>query len=131
MNDVTDVPIMLDGDTGYGDFNTFRKVVKKMCQRGLSAICIEDKQFPKSNSFSNSKTKLADVNEFCRKLKAGLDTREDENFNIITRVESLIAGQSVEEALVNVENKVASLEEVFRLNNEVDMNELENKYLYN
>ena len=43
----------------------------------------------------------------------------------------MIAGQSVEEALVNVENKVASLEEVFRLNNEVDMNELENKYLYN
>ena len=51
MSDATDIPILLDGDTGYGNFNNMRRLVKKLEQRGIAGVCIEDKLFPKTNSF--------------------------------------------------------------------------------
>ena len=50
MADATQIPILVDGDTGYGNFNNVRRVVQKLCQRGIGGICIEDKLFPKTNS---------------------------------------------------------------------------------
>ncbi|GJM77149.1 hypothetical protein HMSSN036_93650 [Paenibacillus macerans] len=47
MSDATSIPILLDGDTGYGNFNNARRLVKKLEQRGIAGVCIEDKQFPK------------------------------------------------------------------------------------
>ena len=92
MSDATSVPIMLDGDTGYGDFNNFRRLVKKLCQRDIAAVCIEDKIFPKTNSLIDGDQTLADIDEFCGKIKAGKDSQSDEDFSIIARVEALIAG---------------------------------------
>ena len=50
MSDVTTIPILLDGDTGYGNFNNMRRLVRKLEQRGVAGVCIEDKLFPKTNS---------------------------------------------------------------------------------
>jgi phosphoenolpyruvate phosphomutase len=50
MSDATSIPILLDGDTGYGNFNNARRLVKKLEQRGIAGVCLEDKLFPKSNS---------------------------------------------------------------------------------
>ena len=61
MSDATHIPILLDADTGYGNFNNMRRLVKKLEQRGVAAVCIEDKLFPKTNSFINSERQpLAD-----------------------------------------------------------------------
>lgn len=103
MADATRIPILLDGDTGYGDFNNFRRLVKKLGQRGVAAVCIEDKQFPKTNSLTDGRQVLADVEEFCGKIKAGKDSQEDPDFAIIARVEALIAGWSLDEALKRAE----------------------------
>jgi phosphoenolpyruvate phosphomutase len=51
MADKTRVPILMDGDTGYGDYNNVRRMVRKLEQRGVAGVCIEDKVFPKRNSF--------------------------------------------------------------------------------
>ncbi len=51
MADATSIPILLDGDTGFGNFNNARRLVQKLEQRGCSAVCIEDKELPKTNSF--------------------------------------------------------------------------------
>jgi phosphoenolpyruvate phosphomutase len=76
MSDVTSIPILLDGDTGYGNFNNMRRLVKKLEQRGIAGVCIEDKLFPKTNSFINgSRQALADIDEFCGKIKAGKDSQ--------------------------------------------------------
>ena len=72
MVDVTSIPILLDADTGYGNFNNFRRLVKKLNQRDIAAVCIEDKLFPKTNSFLGENQPLADINEFCGKIKAGI-----------------------------------------------------------
>ncbi|MDA0705025.1 MAG: isocitrate lyase/phosphoenolpyruvate mutase family protein, partial [Proteobacteria bacterium] len=92
MADATTIPILLDGDTGYGNFNNFRRLVRKLCQRGVAGVCIEDKQFPKTNSFLGENQPLADIDEFCGKIKAGKDSQTDPDFNVVARIEALIAG---------------------------------------
>ncbi len=100
MADNTQVPILLDGDTGYGNFNNMRRLVTKLEQRGVAAVCIEDKIFPKTNSFIKGESQpLADVDEFCGKIKAGKDAQSDDDFCIVARTESFIAGWGLEEAL--------------------------------
>jgi phosphoenolpyruvate phosphomutase len=104
MADASDLPILLDGDTGYGNFNNMRRLVRKLEQRGIAGVCIEDKQFPKTNSFLNGERQpLADVAEFAGKIAAGKDTQTDPNFSIVARVEALIAGWGMEEALRRAE----------------------------
>lgn len=100
MADASDLPILLDGDTGYGNFNNVRRLVKKLEQRGIAGVCIEDKQFPKTNSFIDGERQpLAEIDEFCGKIKAGKDSQSDPDFSIVARVEALIAGWGMDEAL--------------------------------
>ena len=104
MAEATTVPIMLDGDTGYGNFNNMRRLVRKLEQRDVAAVCIEDKLFPKANSFIDGRHQsLADIDEFCGKLKAGKDAQTDDRFSIVARVEALIAGHGMAEALRRAE----------------------------
>ena len=104
MTDVTSIPILLDGDTGYGNFNSMRRLVRKLEQRGVAGVCIEDKLFPKTNSFlAGERQPLADVDEFCGKIKAGKDSQMDPGFCIVARVEALIAGWALDEALRRAE----------------------------
>ena len=103
MADATAIPILVDGDTGYGNFNNVRRLVKKLCQRGIAGVCIEDKLFPKTNSFIGENQPLADVDEFCGRIKAGKDSQSDDDFQIVARVEALIAGWGMEEALRRAE----------------------------
>ncbi|WP_153101999.1 phosphoenolpyruvate mutase [Paraburkholderia hayleyella] len=104
MADASDLPILLDGDTGYGNFNNVRRLVRKLEQRGIAGVCIEDKQFPKTNSFINGERQpLAEIDEFCGKIKAGKDSQNDANFSLVARVEALIAGWGMDEALRRAE----------------------------
>src|ERR1700726_265810 len=104
MADASDLPILLDGDTGYGNFNNMGRLVRKLEQRGIAGVCIEDKKLPKTNSFLNGKRQpLANIDEFAGKIAAGKDTQRDADFSIIARVEALIAGWGMEEALRRAE----------------------------
>jgi phosphoenolpyruvate phosphomutase len=104
MADGTTVPMLLDGDTGYGDFNSMRRLIRKLEQRGVAGVCIEDKIFPKTNSFiRGSNQPLASIEEFSGKIKAGKDAQSDDDFVIVARVEAFIAGWGLEEAMKRAE----------------------------
>jgi phosphoenolpyruvate phosphomutase len=104
MTDAVKIPMLLDGDTGYGNFNNVRRLVKKLEQRDVAAVCIEDKLYPKTNSFiDGTKQQLAEVDEFCSRIKAGKDAQADDDFCLITRVEAFIAGWGLDEALRRAE----------------------------
>jgi len=104
MTDVTSIPILLDGDTGYGDFNNMRRLVRKLGQIGVAGVCIEDKLFPKTNSFIQGEAQpLEDIQTFCGKIQAGKDSQRDDDFCIVARVEAFIAGWGLEEALKRAE----------------------------
>ncbi len=100
MSDATNIPILLDGDTGYGNFNNVRRLVRKLEQRDIAAVCMEDKIFPKTNSFLNGDTqKLACKDEFAGKIKAAKDSQTDPNFSVVARLEGFITGCPLEDTL--------------------------------
>ena len=104
MSDATTIPILLDADTGYGNFNNVRRLVRKLEQRNVAAMCIEDKLFPKTNSFiEGEKQPLADINEFSGKIKAAKDTQQNADFCVVARVEAFIVGHGLAEALKRAE----------------------------
>lgn len=100
MSDATSIPILIDADTGYGNFNNVRRLVRKLGQREVAAMCIEDKLFPKTNSFINGEGQpLAEINEFAGKIRAAKDTQVDPDFCVVARLEAFIAGWGLDEAL--------------------------------
>jgi phosphoenolpyruvate phosphomutase len=100
MSDASSIPILLDADTGYGNFNNARRLVRKLEQRGIAGMCIEEKLFPKTNSFINGEQQpLAPVEEFSGKIRAVKDAQHDPDFCVVARVEALIAGHPLDEAL--------------------------------
>ena len=104
MSDGTSIPILLDGDTGYGNFNNTRRLVKKCEQRQVAGICIEDKLFPKSNSLLEGEPQpLANIDEFCGKITAAKEAQSDPNFMVVARIESFIAGWGLAETIKRAE----------------------------
>ena len=101
MADASELPILLDGDTGYGNFNNVRRLVRKLEQRNVAGVCLEDKLFPKTNSFiDGEKQILAQVDEFAGKIRAAKDTQLDPDFVVVARTEAFIAGWGLEQALL-------------------------------
>jgi phosphoenolpyruvate phosphomutase len=100
MTDACDLPILVDGDTGYGNFNNASIFVQKLESRGIAAVCVEDKKFPKTNSFlENALDALADPNEFTGKIRAMKAAQRTKAFSVIARLESLIIGAGVTDAV--------------------------------
>lgn len=104
MSDATTLPILLDADTGYGNFNNARRLVSKLESRGIAGACLEDKLFPKTNSLHDGRAQpLADIEEFALKIKACKDSQTDPDFCVVARVEAFIAGWGLDEALRRAE----------------------------
>ena len=99
MNEATSLPVIADCDTGYGNVNNVIHLVEKYEKAGIAAVCIEDKIFPKVNSFVEGRQELADIDEFCGKLSAVKNTQKNKDFMVIARIEALIAGWGMKEAL--------------------------------
>jgi len=107
MSDAVSIPILFDGDTGFGNYNTARRLVRKLEERRIAGVCFEDKLFPKTNSFVGSETQeLADRVEHSNKLRACKEHQRDPNFTVVARLESLIVGSGLEDALRRAESYV-------------------------
>lgn len=97
--EVTNKPIIVDGDTG-GDPNAFEYFVRKAEGLGVSGVIIEDKVYPKRNSLdADSPQVLEDPTVFAHKIKRGKQALLTTDVMIIARLESLIAGAGLADAL--------------------------------
>jgi len=98
--EVTTKPIILDGDTG-GKTEHFAYNVRTLERLGVSAIIIEDKTGLKQNSLfgTDAKQILDDSHEFAKKIYAGKTAQLTRDFMIFARIEALIAGYGVDEAI--------------------------------
>ena len=96
----TTKPIIFDGDTG-GKIEHFTFTVRTLERHGISAIIIEDKVGLKKNSlFGTDAIQTQDTIEgFCAKIKADKEAQVTQDFMIIARIESLIAGKPMSDAL--------------------------------
>lgn len=100
MREAADIPVLMDGDTGYGNANNVVYAVKKFEEAGIAGISLEDKKFPKENSLlAGGRQDLASPEEFAGKIMAAVETRKNKDFLVVGRVEALIAGLGIDEAL--------------------------------
>ena len=100
MADTCKIPVIADCDTGYGGPSNVSHMVRKYENAGIAAICIEDKTFPKQNSLlENGQNDLISEKEFVAKIIAAKEAKQDKNFMIIARIEALISGAGMDEAL--------------------------------
>lgn len=96
----TTKPIIFDGDTG-GKIEHFVFTVRTLERHGISAVIIEDKVGLKKNSLFGTSVQQnqASIEEFCDKLRSGKNAQVTKDFMIVARIESLICGKSMEDAL--------------------------------
>ena len=105
---VTQKPLIVDADTG-GSPSQFEYFVDNLQRLGVSAVIIEDKQFPKRNSLDASANQdLESPNKFANKLERGNNIKRNEEFMIIARIESLIAGEGMKDALLRAQKYLES-----------------------
>ncbi|MEH7110985.1 oxaloacetate decarboxylase [Neobacillus niacini] len=97
MADVTNVPIVVDGDTGFGNAINVIRTVREFERAGVAAIQIEDQVSPKKCGHFSGKEVIT-KEEMVGKIKAALDTRKDENLAIMARTDA-IAVNGVEDAI--------------------------------
>lgn len=96
--DSSKLPVLVDGDGGFGNFNNARLLARMLRRRGAAGVALEDSCFPKMNSFVGEGHVLADVDEFSGRLRAVKDAVTDE-LVLVARIEALIAGRGMEEAI--------------------------------
>ncbi len=103
VNDIIEIttkPIIFDGDTG-GRIDQFPFMVRSLERLGVCAVIIEDKSGQKRNSlFDNEAIHQQEyIEDFCEKIRAGNRARLTSEFMIIARIESLILGKGMDDAL--------------------------------
>lgn len=107
--EVTTKPIILDGDTG-GKIEHFVYNVKTLERLGVSAIIIEDKTGLKKNSLFGTEVQqtLDDPDHFAEKIHSGKQALATRDFMIFARLESLIAGKGIEDALMRARKYISA-----------------------
>ncbi|MEO7922193.1 MAG: phosphoenolpyruvate mutase [Chitinophagaceae bacterium] len=98
--EVTTKPVIFDGDTG-GKTEHFVYTVRSLERLGVSAIVIEDKKGLKRNSLldEQSSQEQESIDAFCEKIRAGKKSTVTKDFMIIARIESLVLGKTVDDAI--------------------------------
>ena len=96
----TDLPVVADCDNGFGGLNNVVRTLREFDAAGIAAISIEDNLFPKRNSLMGADTRreLIPIADQARRLHEAKAAQASDDFTLIARVESLIAGHGVEDA---------------------------------
>ncbi len=90
MVKMTDKPIIADADTGYGGLLNVRHTVRGYEDAGVSAMQIEDQEFPKKCGHTPNR-RVIPLEEMVRKIEVGVDSRRSDDFLIIARTDSRTA----------------------------------------
>ena len=102
--DVTNKPLVFDADNG-GRIEHLPYLIRGLERTGVSAVVIEDKIGLKKNSlFKNqSEVKQDSISNFCKKLNTANDSKLSSDLLVVARIESLILGKSMKDALKRAE----------------------------
>ena len=105
--DVTSKPLIMDIDTG-GKIEHLKLNIRSMERLGISAVTMEDKTGLKKNSLNKktSNQKQESIKYFCDKIEQINRIKLNDEFMVFARVESLILGKGMEDALNRAKNYV-------------------------
>ncbi len=99
MSAVARCPIVADCGTGGPSPVQVGRMVRSFAEAGAAGVCLEDAECPCRNSLLPGCHNLASAGEFAGKLRAALKARRGSDLLLIARVEALIAGAGLDEAL--------------------------------
>lgn len=99
MQKAIGIPVVADVDTGYGNNLNVAHMVHEYEAAGITAVCIEDKLYPKVNSFAPASQTLLSIPEFAHKIETAKNAQRHEDFYVIARCEALINNEGIDEAL--------------------------------
>ncbi len=97
ISDSVDIPLLVDGDTGFGNAMNVGRTVRTYERAGAAGIQIEDQSFPKKCGHFSGKVVIPTA-EMVQKIKAAVDARVDDDFQIIARTDA-IAVHGIDEAM--------------------------------
>lgn len=92
-----EIPVFVDGDTGYGGVLNVQRTVREIEQTGAAGMFIEDQVFPKRCGHMQGK-QVVPVDEMVAKVKAAVDARVDDDFVLMARTDAL-AVHGIEDAV--------------------------------
>jgi 2-methylisocitrate lyase-like PEP mutase family enzyme len=105
ITDRVALPVIVDGDTGYGNALNTQRTVRLFERAGAAAIQLEDQGFPKRCGHLDDKSVIPQA-EMCGKLKAALDARRSEETLVIARTDA-VAVEGLDLALERAEAYLA------------------------
>jgi 2-methylisocitrate lyase-like PEP mutase family enzyme len=85
--DATNIPVIADGDTGYGNAMNVRRTVAGFARAGCAAVLIEDQVAPKRCGHTPGKQVVGREEAFDR-IKAAVDARENDDILIMARTDA-------------------------------------------
>jgi 2-methylisocitrate lyase-like PEP mutase family enzyme len=98
--DVTSLPIVVDGETGFGSARNVLRTVRALERAGAAAIHLEDQVTPRRARDIGKTAEVISPEEMVDKLKAALDAREDPNLAVIARCEDRTSDAALVDRLV-------------------------------
>ncbi|MEM7429878.1 MAG: isocitrate lyase/PEP mutase family protein [Pseudomonadota bacterium] len=104
--DRIDVPVIVDGDNGFGNALNVQRTVRYYERAGASAIQLEDQAYPKRCGHLTGKTLIPGA-EMVGKIQAALDARTSDDTLIIARTDA-IAVEGFEPAMERAESYAAA-----------------------
>ena len=97
MADVVRIPILVDGDTGFGNAINVQRTVRMLERAGAAAVQLEDQLSPKKCGHFAGKDVIS-VTEMVGKIHAAVDARADDDFVVIARTDA-VATEGMDAAL--------------------------------
>ena len=98
--EATTLPIIVDGETGFGNARNVARAVRLLARAGASAIHLEDQVTPRRMRDVGKSAPVIATEEMVDKLKAALDARDDNTLAIIARCEDRSSDQALQERLL-------------------------------
>lgn len=87
ITSATDLPLLIDADTGFGSAFNIARTVQEAIRAGVAALHIEDQEQAKRCGHRPNKSVVA-TGEMCDRLKAAVDARSDDDFVIMARTDA-------------------------------------------
>jgi phosphoenolpyruvate phosphomutase len=94
-----DLPVIADCDTGFGNALNVAHMVRSYEAAGIAAVSIEDKVFPKVNSFADHDQSLVPMADFAHRIAVGKAAQRTRDFLLIARTEAYVAGLGTDEVI--------------------------------
>jgi methylisocitrate lyase len=84
---VTDLPALIDADTGFGEAMNAARTVQEIEEMGLAGCHLEDQLSPKRCGHLDNKV-LIETDDMVKKIRAAADAKRDRNFLVMARTDS-------------------------------------------